>query len=128
MLTIPREQLAFIVDRARAFDAETAIVDPDSGSNPTDDNAVAALQDAADNPARQELATALDALDDEQRVEILALVWLGRGDFGADEWHAALDQARDIHNPMETEYLLGTPLLADYLEEAVSALGYSLRD
>jgi hypothetical protein len=37
-------------------------------------------------------------------------------------------QAREVHNAAETEYLIGTPLLADYLEEAVAALGYSLED
>jgi hypothetical protein len=28
----------------------------------------------------------------------------------------------------ETQYLIGTPLLADYLEEGLSQLGYSLED
>jgi hypothetical protein len=32
------------------------------------------------------------------------------------------------HNGREAAYLAGTPLLADYLEEAVSELGYSLED
>jgi hypothetical protein len=29
---------------------------------------------------------------------------------------------------METDYLIGTPLLADYLEQGLSQLGYSLED
>ena len=43
-------------------------------------------------------------------------------------WQSGLAEAREIHNETETNYLLGTPLLADYLEEAVAALGYSLFD
>jgi uncharacterized protein DUF3775 len=58
----------------------------------------------------------------------LALMWLGRGDFDRSEWRAALAQAREIHNAHETSYLLGTPLLADYLEEGIAALGFSLQD
>ena len=128
MLNIPPVQLAYIVEKARAFDAETAPVDTDSGSNPSDDNEVAILEATADNPIQQELSAALNALDDEQRIEILALMWLGRGDFDRSERRAALAQAREIHNAHETSYLLGTPLLADYLEEGIAALGFSLQD
>lgn len=128
MLNTPLEQLAYIIEKAREFDEETAPVDSDSGSNPSDDSDVAILEDTPDNPTRQELAGALDALDDDQKTEILALMWLGRGDFETSEWRDALAQAREIRNAAETEYLIGTPLLADYLEEAIAALGYSLDD
>jgi uncharacterized protein DUF3775 len=128
MLTIPLEQLVYIIEKAREFDEETAPVDSDSGSNPSDDNDVAILEATGDNPTEQELAGALNALDDDQRIELLALTWLGRGDFDRSEWQDALARAREIHNEAETAYLIGTPLLADYLEEALDALGYSLED
>jgi uncharacterized protein DUF3775 len=127
MLQMSLEQLAYIIQKAREFDAETAPVDDDSGSNPSDDGDVAILEDTDDNPTWEELSGALDALNDDQKIELLALMWLGRGDFDRAEWPDALGQAREIHNTAETEYLIGTPLLADYLEEAVAALGYSLR-
>jgi len=128
MLKTPLEQLAYIIEKAREFDAEIEPVDSDSGSNPSDDKDVAILEDTGDNPTEQELTAALDALDDEQRVELLALMWLGRGDFERGEWREALARAREVHNEAETGYLLGTPLLADYLEEALDALGYSLEE
>ena len=128
MLKTPLKQLAYIIEKARQFDAETAPVDSDSGSNPTDDRDVAILEATGDNPIREELAAALDALNDDQRVELLALTWLGRGDFERGEWREALARAREIHNEAETGYLIGTPLLSDYLEEALGALGYSLED
>jgi hypothetical protein len=58
----------------------------------------------------------------------LALTWLGRGDYTKDEWRDALEEARRIHDEKEAQYLIGTPLLADYLEEGLSQLGYSLQD
>ena len=128
MLQTPLEQLAYIVEKAREFDAETAPVDTDSGSNPSDDRDVAIQEATDDNPTGQELAAALDALDDEQRIEVLALMWIGRGDFSRDEWREALAQAREVHNEKETDYLVGTPLLADYLEIGLDLLGYSLED
>ena len=128
MLNTPLEQLDYIVEKAREFDAETAPVDSDPGSNPNDDRDVAILEGTPDNPTEQELLAALDALDDDQRIEILALMWLGRGDFDRSEWPDALSQAQEIHNAGETGYLVGTPLLADYLEEGLAALGYSLEE
>ena len=128
MLNTPRRQLAYIIEKAREFDAETAPVDSDSGSNPSDDNDVAILEATGDNPTGEELAAALDALDDDQRIEILAQMWVGRGDFDRDEWRDALAQARQVHNENETSYLIGTPLLADYLENGADLLGHSLED
>ena len=128
MLKTPLDQLAYIVEKAREFDAEVAPGDTESGSNPSDDRDVSILEDTEDNPTEQELAAALDSLDDEQRIEILALMFVGRGDFDRAEWRDALVQARDVHNAAETEYLIGTPLLADYLEAGLDALGYSLAD
>jgi superfamily I DNA/RNA helicase len=128
MLKTPLEQLAYIVEKAREFDAETAPVDSDSGSNPSDDNDVAILEATGDNPTSQELVAALNSLDDDQRIEILALMWVGRGDFDREEWRDALAQAREVHNKHETSYLIGTPLLADYLEIGLDLLGYSLED
>jgi hypothetical protein len=128
MLTIPPDQLAFIIEKAREFDAEVAPLEPDPGSNPTDDGGVAILEDRADNPVREELARAIDALDDHQRIELLALLFVGRGDFDKAQWREAMQQARDVRDEHETDYLLGTPLLADYLEEALAAFGYAPDD
>jgi hypothetical protein len=128
MLKTPLDQLAYLIEKAREFDAETAPVDSASGSNPSDDKDVGILEATGDNPTEEELAGALNGLDDEQRIEVLALMWLGRGDFDRDEWREALDQAREVHNENETSYLMGTPLLADYLEIGLDRLGYSLED
>jgi len=69
-LKTPLEQLAYIIEKAREFDVETPPVDAESGSNPTDDNDVAILEDTGDNPTRQELAAALDTWGDDQPIEV----------------------------------------------------------
>ena len=128
MLTIRLETLAYIVAKAREFDAEVPPVDEDSGSNPSDDADRDVLEASADNPTRQELVDAINGLGDPERIELLALTWLGRGDYSKEEWREALEEASRIHDEKETDYLIGTPLLADYLEEGLSQLGYSLED
>jgi hypothetical protein len=129
MLTIPLEKLAYIIEKAREFDAEVPS-DPDAatGSNAADDDERQILLDTPDNPTGQELRDAIDGLNIDEREELLALVWLGRGDYETENWSEALQQARQTQSATETAYLLGTPLLADYLEGAVSALGFSLED
>jgi len=98
MLTIPLEKLAYIVSKAREFDAEVPPVDEDSGSNPSDDSERDVLEDSADNPTRQELVDAINGLSDPERIELLALTWLGRGDYSQEEWREALEEARRIHD------------------------------
>ena len=128
MLTIPLEKLAYIVAKAREFDAEVPPVDEDSGSNPSDNAERDVLESGANNPTFQELTDAIDSLSDWERVELLALTWLGRGDYTKEEWRDVLEEAHRVHDERETQYLVGTPLLADYLEEALSQLGYSLEE
>jgi hypothetical protein len=129
MLVIPLERLAFIIAKAREFDAEVP-VEPDAatGSDPPDDDERQVLLDTPDNPTEQELRDAIDGLGVLERQEVLALMWLGRGDYDAESWPEALRQAADTTNQNLTDYLVGTPLLGEYLEEGASALGLSLED
>ena len=127
MLTIPLEKLAYIIEKAREFDAEVPTdAEEAAGSNAADDDERQILLDTPDNPTAQELRGAIDGLNIDEREELLALAWLGRGDYDAGSWPEAVRQARQTETATETDYLLGTPLLADYLEEGVAALRLSL--
>jgi hypothetical protein len=129
MLVIPLEILAFIIAKAREFDAEVP-VEPDAatGSDGPDDDEREVLLDTPDNPTEQELRDAIDGLGGPERQELLALMWLGRGDYDADSWPEALREAKNSTIASVTDYLVGTPLLGDYLEEGASVLGLSLED
>jgi len=127
MLTISPEKLAYVIEKAREFDAQVPS-DAEEGSNAADDDEREILLDTPDNPTEQELRDAIDGLGIPERQELLALMWLGRGDYDAESWSEALQQARQTQSASETAYLLGTPLLGDYIEEGVAALGHSLED
>jgi hypothetical protein len=126
MLTIPLEKLFFIVEKAREFDAEVPADEGDSDSNPTDDGESGILLDTPENGTLEELRDAIEGLNIDEKEDLLALIWIGRGDFSDQEWAAARRQAREVRTASEADYLIGTPLLSDYLEEAVSLLGLSL--
>jgi hypothetical protein len=125
-LTISPETAFYIIVKAREFDEQVAPTDPDSGSNPTDDRVVDVLEEEGDDPVEEELKAALAALNIDQQLDLLALTWLGRGDFPsfAQARQEAID-TRDKHIP---RYLIGTPQLGDYLEEGLAQLGISLED
>jgi hypothetical protein len=81
-----------------------------------------------DDPTYAELKSFIDNLNEDEQAELVALVWLGRGDYDARGWSAALKEARARHTGSTSDYLLGEPLLADLLEEGLAALGLSLTE
>ena len=70
----------------------------------------------------------LDGLNDDEVITLVALVWLDRYDYGAEYWHDVVQEAREQATPHGTRYLLGVPLLADHLENALSILDLSCED
>jgi hypothetical protein len=61
-------------------------------------------------------------MDEDEQIRLVALAWIGRGTFEASEWKDAIKEARASHNDRTAEYLVGLPLLGDYLEEGRAAL------
>jgi len=125
-LTISTEKAFYIIVKAREFDEKVAPTDPESGSNPTDDRDVDVLESDADDPISQELEGALATLNIDEQLDLLALTWLGRGDFPSFE--QARREAEDVRDKHIPSYLIGTPKLGDYLEEGLAQLGYSLEE
>ena len=55
----------------------------------------------------------------------MTLAWLGRDDYSASDLPAVREEAARAHNQRTAEYLLGMPLVDDFLEEGLSMLGSS---
>jgi hypothetical protein len=128
-LGISTEKVRFIIVKARQFDAKEGDADPDEGSNPTDDGAADVLEDKPDDDAvRQELVSFINGLNDEEQINLVALAWVGRGTFDIEDWDEAIDTARTEHNKRTAQYLLGLPLLGDYLAEGLEAFGDDFDD
>ena len=124
-LTISPETVCFIIVKAREFDAKDAVTEPDPASNPTDDRDAAVLEDHEDDPVVEELTSLIDALSVDGQIDLVALMWLGRDDYSADDWPSVRAEAARAHTGRTAAYLLGNPLLGDFLEEGLSMLGYS---
>lgn len=128
MLEIAPEKVAHVIIKAREWDAKVGNwTDPGTASDSEDDPA-AVLEDSKSDPTRGELAGFIRALNDDEQASLVALAWIGRGTFEAEELDEAMDTARHERVNSTARYLMGMPLLADYLEEGLEKLGISADD
>lgn len=127
-LTVSSESVCFIIVKAREFDAQDVVTDPDSGSNAADDGMASVLEAHSDDLTQKELIAFINALSDEEQADLVALLWLGRGDGTLEDWDDLRDEAQRQHNNRTAAYLLGEPLLSDHLEEGLSQFGLSCED
>lgn len=121
-LTLNPEFLRSLILKLRAVMAQEDMVSPDSGSNPSDDERTATLQDNPDNMIRDEITAQVEDLEPDQQAQVVALMWIGRGDMEPEEWEEALALAADRHEGATAAYLLSHPHVADYLDEGLDRL------
>ena len=127
-LSIPLETACYIAFKARELDVKEDAGGDDDGSNPIDDDDIDVLDEGGEDPVLEEVTSLIDALTVDGQIDLVALMWLGRGDYAASDWEAVREDASDAHNEHTAEYLCGTPLLADYLSEGLALIGYSCAD
>ena len=129
-LTISPEDVGYLIVKAREFDVKEANADPDSGSNATDDNMIDVLEDNGSDPVASESAGFINSLSEEEKIDLVALMRLGRGDGTIEEWDDLRREAADERerNRHTARYLLGEPLLGDYLADGLAAFGLSWVD
>lgn len=125
MLDVNPDTVNSLIDKARIFHGKEGVIIPDDTTGSSGNLAADMLIEHQDDSTVQEFKAAVDDLEPDQQVELVALMWVGRGDFDASEWETAVAQARDEWTPRTADYLLSTPMLADYLKEGLAALGYT---
>jgi len=124
MLQIDREKVCYLIFKAREFDAKVDVVEADPGSNPTDEGMRGVLEDYPDDAVQAELMTFINDLNEDEQIDLVTLIWLGRGDSTVEDWAELREEAERAHNEHTGEYLLGTPLLGEYLAEGLNRIGY----
>ena len=127
-LAISPEKVGFLIEKAREFDAKEASTDPNSGSNASDDNMIDVLTDNGDDPVVREITAFINSLTEEEQVDLVALMRLGRGDGSIDEWKDLQREAAEGRNSRTAGYLLGEPLLSDFLAEGLDQFGLTWGD
>jgi hypothetical protein len=127
-LTISPEKVAFLIQKAREFDAKDMPADPDSGSNGADDGMIDVLENNGADPVVCEITGFIDALTENEQIDLVALMRRGRGDGAIEEWDELCGDAAEGRNRGTASYLLGEPMLGDLLAEGLDAFGLSWSD
>jgi Protein of unknown function (DUF3775) len=127
-MDIALDTVCDIILRARAIDVKEGMTDPASGSNPIDDGNLDSLTADPDDATEQELRDVIAGLNDDERADLIALIYIGRGDMEPEEWSGAvrLAKERETASSLGTaDWLLGIPNLGDLLDEGLAAMGRS---
>ncbi len=128
MLEISTAKVAHVIIRAREYDAKTGSWEDMVGNGFRDDDSNAILENFSNDSTRSELAEFIAGLNEDEQASLVALAWIGRGSYGPDELDEAVGMAKSERVNKTEDYLLGIPLLADYLEEGLDKLGFSIEE
>lgn len=123
-LGISLESVAAIVDAARAVQEgeESGAVARDE----EDDEGLDAEDD--ENMDEDALRAFIADLNEDEQASLIALAWVGRGDYAGPDFEEARSLAKERNIRDAAEYLLGIDMLGDMLEEGLAELGLSLED
>ena len=78
--------------------------------------------------AEGELRAFIERLNEDEAAELVALFWIGRGSFDADDWQEAVETAQAEATVPTADYLFGSPHFADHLEAGAEAMGFDIAD
>lgn len=78
--------------------------------------------------AEGELRAFIDRMSEDEQVELVAVMWIGREAFEADDLQEAIATARQEATTPCADYMIGTPHMSDHLENGLEALGFSAAD
>jgi hypothetical protein len=114
-LGISLEAVATVIDHARAVQSADADAEPYDDEEP----------DTRDEGAeRDALAAFIDELAEEEQASLIALAWVGRGDFEPEDWAEARRLAAERGVGRDTAaYLLNMDMVGDLLAEGLAAFG-----
>lgn len=70
-----------------------------------------------------ELRGVIEQMTEEEQAALVAVMWIGRDTFSAEDYDEAFETAKSEATTPTEKYLLGVPLLADYLEDGLEAMG-----
>lgn len=124
MIEISPSKVARIIIRARTLDAKTGRWD-----TPMDDaEAESILESRSSDATEDELRSYISDLNSDEQASLVAIMWIGRETYSADDLEEAIETAKTEATAPTEDYLLGIPLLSDYLTSGLEELGYDAED
>ena len=125
-LGVSLETVATVVDLARSSQGKEE-TDPEQVTEDANSEA-ALLQETPDDMTDAALRQFIDELNEDEQTSLIALAWVGRGDYGPEDWEEARGLAAERNQSDTATYLLEMEMLGDLLAEGVAAFGLSIED
>lgn len=125
MLDISRDIICRLIILAREFHAQEEVVIPENPVNPSGDWAQQTLASHMDDSTFREFKAMVRDLEPDQQHQLVALMWLGRGDYSLDEWEDAVMEAAENATRSTPQYLMAHPQIADFLMDGLEIFGIS---
>jgi hypothetical protein len=131
-MDIALEIVCHVIHRARELVADLDPLEDEPGKRAADDAAEELSEEdeggLSESAEYEELKEYIGNLHEDEQIELVALTWVGRGTYTAEDWDEAVEIARDEHAKNAARYLLSQPLLADELEEGLNEFDLSCED
>lgn len=83
------------------------------------------IEEEEEDLTEEEFRELVADLNVDELADLVALAWIGRGDYDVSEWANAVADARQHGAKHVATYLLGMPMLCDWLIDGLDALGAS---
>ncbi len=123
-MQISARRVAHVIFRARELDAKVGRWDSPGDSIDSDSILEMRRGDATETEVRE----FIENLPKDQQAELVAIMWIGRETFEPEEWDEAVQTAVDERTGPTSDYLLGIPMLPDYLESGLEKLGVDVSE
>lgn len=132
-LAISTDTVCFIIDKLREYDALDMFAEPAEETSPLEGEDLDETLEEPEHefekaPVLQELAAFIGDLPEDEQIDLVALAWLGRDNNTAADWPVVREEATQAHSARTVDYLLGTTLVANFLEDGLTLLGRSCED
>lgn len=118
MLTLDPRKVTHLIRRMRRVGARPGGPAPDRRA--ALDAPCDGLEECPGDGIHGELLAFINGMNADEQIELVALTWIGRGNYVREEWGEAVRMARKAHSPLAAAYLLEMPLLGDYLADGLA--------
>lgn len=125
MLNLDTEMICDILDKARQFQVKEEVSFPEVTEEM---DSLYVLADYEDDPAYQEAIDFINHLRTDQQASLVALMYLGRGDYIKEEWDEAFNAAKADVTDHTGQYLLSRPSMPEDIERGLDMLGIPYRE
>ena len=123
-MDISVDKVTELIEYLRMLDGKEGAGGYEGGQDGFEDGVVHVLETLADDGTEEQIRGVIDGLNVDEQADLVALVWIGRGDFEPEEWPVAQRRAQERAVRSTARYLLGIPNVGDLLEEGLAAMGY----